>query len=321
MKVLVAIDGSPGSLEAVRQAGRLLAAARDEITFYYSAPGSELSHSAAGSIAAGSESAASKTCSGRQALAERVFEQALSQLSGDWTTKVRTEIGRADPREGVLQAAHDAQADLIVVGGRHYGSLERLLLSSVSRAVAHAARLPVLIVRTPERPDKTGEFRVLAAFESEQSGKRMARVLDRFTWPAESSAMGLHVMQTIFGGKVPDWLEAQARGPDADALVKRWVKEHDDQLAEAARLVQTVCREFPKPLRLEETRSCEGVPAEEILKAAEAQRSDLIVVGAKGSTPLGRLLLGSTAEFVLNHAHCSVLLLHNPPSSAAATSQ
>jgi nucleotide-binding universal stress UspA family protein len=302
MKVLIAIDGSPASLEAVRQAGGILAADCDEITLYYSPPGVELMRTSAGS-----------TLEGRQALSEAVFKQALLQLPAVWPPVVKTVIGAGDPREGVLQTAQDLHADLIVVGGRHYNSVERILLTSVSRAIAHAAQVPVLIVRAAESPHAAPGYRVLVAFESEQSGKRMASVLGRFHWPARSSAIGLHVVQSIFAGQIPDWLEAQARSPEADALVKQWVKEHDEQLAGAALLASTVSREFPETLRGAEPRISEGVPAHEILSAARNQGSDLIVVGAKGSTPLGRLLLGSTAEFVLNHAHCSVLLLHNPP--------
>ena len=134
--------------------------------------------------------------------------------------------------------------------------------------------------------------------------RRLASALLPFCWPAETSAVCLHVVQTIFSGKIPDWLEAQTRAPDAEALVKLWVTDHDEQMAGAAELVRRACRELPPALRTAEPRVAEGVAAREILGVAAAQHSDLIVVGAKGSTPLGRLLLGSTAEFVLNHAPC-----------------
>lgn len=37
---------------------------------------------------------------------------------------------------------------LVVVGARGHGSLQRLLLGSVSRAVVHGSRLPVLVARS-----------------------------------------------------------------------------------------------------------------------------------------------------------------------------
>jgi nucleotide-binding universal stress UspA family protein len=287
MQVLIGIDGSPNGFAAIRQACRILTAERDEITFYYSPPGVELIRSSAGST----------VHRGREALAQSVFAQALTYLPVDWPAIVKTVVGMTDPREGMLETAHEMHADLMVVGGRNYNALERLLLVSVSRTVAHAASMPVLIVRAPENPTATSDYRVLVAFESQPSGRRLASVLDRFRWPAETSAIALHVVQTV---------------PEAEALVKLWVKDHDEELAGAAQLVGSVCREFPEPLRGAQQRVGEGVPAREILNIAEVQNSDLVVVGAKGSTPLGRLLLGGTAEFVLNHAYCSVLLVHNP---------
>ena len=140
MRVLIAIDGSPIGFEAIRQASRLLSADRDEITFYYSPPGVELIRSSMGST----------VHRGRQAMAVTVFSQALMHLPADWPPVVRTVIGTSDPREGVLQTAQEMHADLIVVGGRNYNTLERLLLVSVSRAVAHAAQVPVLIARAPK---------------------------------------------------------------------------------------------------------------------------------------------------------------------------
>lgn len=47
--------------------------------------------------------------------------------------------------------------------------------------------------------------------------------------------------------------------------------------------------------------------AEEILEAAAEHRADLIVVGLRRRTPVGKLLMGSTAQRVLLDARCPVL--------------
>lgn len=58
-----------------------------------------------------------------------------------------------------------------------------------------------------------------------------------------------------------------------------------------------------------------GTAYAEILRAAEREQVDLVVVGACGGTGLKRLLLGSTAEKVVRGAHCSVLVARPSPHS------
>ena len=48
-------------------------------------------------------------------------------------------------------------------------------------------------------------------------------------------------------------------------------------------------------------------PAEEILKVAESQDAQLIVLGIRHRTPVGKLFLGSTSQRVLLEAACPVL--------------
>jgi nucleotide-binding universal stress UspA family protein len=55
-----------------------------------------------------------------------------------------------------------------------------------------------------------------------------------------------------------------------------------------------------------------GGPAHEILVAAQAFESELVVMGSRGLTGLSRLVLGSVARNVLLHAHTSVLIVHEP---------
>jgi nucleotide-binding universal stress UspA family protein len=50
-----------------------------------------------------------------------------------------------------------------------------------------------------------------------------------------------------------------------------------------------------------------GVPFAEIIKAAKKHEVDLIVMGTHGRTGLAHILLGSTAERVIQRAHCPVL--------------
>jgi nucleotide-binding universal stress UspA family protein len=53
----------------------------------------------------------------------------------------------------------------------------------------------------------------------------------------------------------------------------------------------------------------EGHPADEIVAAAREWGASYIVIGTHGRTGVSRLLMGSTAEAVVRHAPCPVLII------------
>lgn len=75
-------------------------------------------------------------------------------------------------------------------------------------------------------------------------------------------------------------------------------------------------RELPK---LSECDECAGLTVEElvvhgeaaaeIVRVARDRAVDLIIISSHGRTGLGRILFGSTAEAVVRHAHCPVLVV------------
>ena len=78
-------------------------------------------------------------------------------------------------------------------------------------------------------------------------------------------------------------------------------------------------RELPKIAECEE---CAGLNVEELIvhgdaateiaRVAKERGVDLIVVSSHGRTGLGRMLFGSTAEAVVRHATCPVLVVKPP---------
>ncbi len=64
------------------------------------------------------------------------------------------------------------------------------------------------------------------------------------------------------------------------------------------------------------TRVATGIPSEEVIAAAKAEDSDLIVVGTRGKTGLAHVLLGSTAERVIRGAPCPVLTVRMEQADA-----
>jgi nucleotide-binding universal stress UspA family protein len=84
----------------------------------------------------------------------------------------------------------------------------------------------------------------------------------------------------------------------------------------SGQLEESATRELPKLGAREE---CAGLDVEELLahgdaageivRVARERNVDLIVISSHGRTGWGRLLFGSTAESVVRHAHCPVLVV------------
>jgi nucleotide-binding universal stress UspA family protein len=58
-----------------------------------------------------------------------------------------------------------------------------------------------------------------------------------------------------------------------------------------------------------ETAALAGVASQEVVRYAEGHDVDLIVMASRGYGPLRQILIGSTAERVLHHASCPVLIV------------
>jgi len=57
-----------------------------------------------------------------------------------------------------------------------------------------------------------------------------------------------------------------------------------------------------------------GSPGREILQYVQDHPPDLLVIGARGLSELGRVFLGSVSDLVVHHAHCPVLVVRSPAS-------
>jgi nucleotide-binding universal stress UspA family protein len=58
-----------------------------------------------------------------------------------------------------------------------------------------------------------------------------------------------------------------------------------------------------------ETRLKQGVPAEELLRAAVDEKVDLIVLGSRGLSQVRAFFLGSVSDKVSHHAKCPTLIV------------
>ncbi len=56
-----------------------------------------------------------------------------------------------------------------------------------------------------------------------------------------------------------------------------------------------------------------NAPAEDLLQAAKDEDADMIVIGIRRRSPVGKLILGSNAQDILLHADCAVLAVKAAP--------
>jgi nucleotide-binding universal stress UspA family protein len=315
MKALIGVDGSPNSLAAVEFAGRLLSPQRDEITVLYAAP--VLSFSDAAGLDAGVQSRA------HSALSQAVFDEALSRLPTKWQRRAETVeavlIGiNGSVGEAVLRKSDELAADLIVVGFRGMNRLKRFMLGSVSRAIVHSSRVPVLIVKTTtkadesvERPAGTGDqrLRVLVGHDCPKIGQKMAALLNQIEWPEFAEGWVMRVVEPMFITELPDWLQQRTRDPDVAAMAEAWRNEHRQNLEAAKHEVESLQATLPTCFSMHPPQVVEGHPAEQLLTRLAKEQFDLAVVGSRGRGNVARLLLGSTSSRLLSEAPCSVLIV------------
>ena len=297
MKILIGVDGSDVSNDAVWQAGSLLSAARDEVGLYYSPPkiqfhdpqthGPELVERA------------------RRALADAVFAEARGRLPANLAHPVHTIVGSQTPSPGLIAAAQEWRAELIVVGA---ASRKETSLGGTARAVARSATVPVLVTRPRTASEAGDPWRVLLAYDESEASRRTVETLRNVEWPAGTEGYLITVVESLLPGEVPAWLEARARDADSEAMAQAWVREHEaDKHATRARLA-SFCEQLPAPFHGREPMVAEGHAAEHILGAIGAKRINLVVLGAQGKNAWQRLMIGSTSEAVLEQAPCSVLI-------------
>ncbi len=138
-RIVVGVDGSEGSLTALRWAHQEAKLRSDELdvvlvwTYPYR-----------GRRTGTSEPADDMELEAAQAL-EAAMERFRAELGDDHGVAVHARLVEGGPAEALLDAADGA--DLLVVGSRGHGGFTSLLLGSVSHQVAHHARCPVAIIR------------------------------------------------------------------------------------------------------------------------------------------------------------------------------
>jgi nucleotide-binding universal stress UspA family protein len=218
------------------------------------------------------------------------------------------------PYEEIVDEAEKRQADLVVVGTQGRSAIGKFLMGSTAERVCRHAPCSVLAVRhepvnhkldsaaaiTPEL--KLGKILVPTdlsenSFTAINHAARLAKLT------------GAHL--TLFHVfQIPDYvtspnisLSCRAAQPDIAASQDRAL----DRLQSLREVVTASGLNADAEMRT-------GVPYQEIIGEAEQVSPDLIVVGTQRAAGIARYLLGSTAERVLRHSSCPVLVARDSPA-------
>jgi nucleotide-binding universal stress UspA family protein len=135
--ILVAVDGSDHSLDAVRAAARLAAALRARLTLLtaYHAPSEALG-----------EPNYSRALTEALEESQRILDAARQVAINAGSPEPQVEWLAGSPAETIIEAARAGDYDLVAVGTYGRGRLGSALMGSVSSAVAAHAGRPVLVV-------------------------------------------------------------------------------------------------------------------------------------------------------------------------------
>lgn len=143
---------------------------------------------------------------------------------------------------------------------------------------------------------------ILAALDGSPRTENVLRQAERL---AAQNGAALHLCRAV---NIPLGMPLEAWALSGDELAGRLVEDAQRELAELRAALQT---SLPGEIHVRL-----GRPAQVIVELADAIPADLIVVGSHGYYGIDRLL-GTTAARVVNHAHCSVLVVRPPRDQAA----
>ena len=204
--------------------------------------------------------------------------------------------------EAIVSRAHSTAVDLIVIGTHGRTGFERLLLGSVAEKVLRKAGCPVVTVppRTPEAvPRQAGSLhRIICPVDFSPSAEGALQYAAALAHQTQARLTVLHVVEPI-----PDYPE-YAGAIDLTELRDESFRRSRAQLAQSVKeSVREICPVDQLVLV--------GRSHVEILRVADDQAADLIVMGVRGRGAADLMFLGSTTNHVVRGAQCPVLTVKN----------
>jgi nucleotide-binding universal stress UspA family protein len=274
-RIVVGADGSAGSAEAMRWAANLALRQGAEIV-----------------VMTGWEPAESELPPGRVETLLAEQEQQLEEWSAPARlddVPVRTVVERGDPRPGILEVAEREGADLVVVGRVGQSAGPGLLnIGSMAEWLAHHADRPMAVVGGAVNVTTRSVLIGVDGSEGSRAAVAWVRDLD--------GSSDLRVVAASMEQHYVEWTPASSS--------ENWRRDLERRIRDdyAADLVAAGI-DF-------EALALQGVnAAESLLKAAQAEHTDVIVVGARGLGGFLGLRIGGVALKVLHEADRPVVLI------------
>jgi nucleotide-binding universal stress UspA family protein len=204
--------------------------------------------------------------------------------------------------DGILAQAGEMKADLIVIGTHGVSGFERLVLGSVTEKVLRKAACPVLTV-PPAIPDAVPAGpvmfkRILCAMDFSDCSLQALTYAMSLAQEADGRLSVVHVLTSH---RLPDAVLA-----DQHLSVLEYQRRRED---EAKRRLDDAVPSTALAYCQVESTILRGKPWREIVRVADSQHSELIVLGVHGRGAADLLFFGSTAQQVVRHASCPVLTL------------
>ena len=209
-----------------------------------------------------------------------------AQLIGRPGVTVDTATVRGDAADVLADEATSLGADLLITGSRRRGVVQALIGSSAAGEIVDRAPCPVLVARSEAL--RTVMLTTDGSAQSAAAAELVAR------WPIFDLARILVV--TVSAEAPPPRGLGAGSPPAADQR----------RIDAVAALLMDAGRDVVSEV-------LSGRPGPRIAEEARTHAVDLIVIGSRGRTGLGRTLLGSVAGDVLASATCSVLIVAPPP--------
>jgi nucleotide-binding universal stress UspA family protein len=212
---------------------------------------------------------------------------------------IECRIVEGDAGGEILAAA--ATADLLVVGTHGRSGFERLVLGSIAERLLRQAPCPLLIVprASPDATDPVPQLfhHIVAAVDFSPASTHAAAFAISLAEEADAHLTLVHALD--LPPAVETWIVESEAG---SSRLQQW------RAGASGRLHELVPADADTYCHVEE-RVEAGAASRVILDLAAARHAGLIVIGAHGGGPLGRMFVGSTAQRVVRQSVCPVLIV------------